>query len=592
MPVLIESMQMVPANPHVVGGGAFAVFSIVASAVWHAAYLGTFVATVPPLLESVSEGTKMVAHEMSEGTSDVVREAALGATLIVRCTWIAALIFVATLLVTYGRRWLSWTNRRHEADEYLDKYGNSFTRSRGGMNKAGACPTARELWGVPAPQMMIYEGNVDPDKLEPGGYFSCIYMQGERMGEWRELQYEGKIVKKDILLLVCKEIVNGQEKKKEINPKLTRDTVYGKSATAVEPKAGAKSKAKAKARRSVLALTDSASLQSSTQARSSGAAHDESKEATEPQASDRAAAAYGRKVVKKIVLTPPSPEREGAFSKLVSKVGTVLKVGNASARSLPDLRIAQRAMAAHGDASAACASSSQEGGTLEVYRGVPRSLLETAGVTAYFGDAKLPRILQAIAAVRMMIRAFIYQIDHEQICNDLVDVIKGGVIMRALMDKKNFNGSSCARQCYRQRDLHRAGAQLSLLQPPGFGWACMHAKTFIFDDCLVLTGSVNYTHNGLENNVEHFNAITEPTAVRGYIQNFEEFWGAHKSFEVVTAEHCDSSVERKEIRVEKEKRQRSEQQKLARKGSTETTDHEDDDSAYITPTPDEQDHDA
>ena len=52
----------------------------------------------------------------------------------------------------------------------------------------------------------------------------------------------------------------------------------------------------------------------------------------------------------------------------------------------------------------------------------------------------------------------------------------------------------------------------------------MHVKTIVFDGIVVLTGSCNMTHNGLENNKEHMFRITEPVTVADVNEDFELTW--------------------------------------------------------------------
>ena len=52
----------------------------------------------------------------------------------------------------------------------------------------------------------------------------------------------------------------------------------------------------------------------------------------------------------------------------------------------------------------------------------------------------------------------------------------------------------------------------------------MHVKTWIVDDEIVLTGSTNLTHGGLENNKEHLFRITEPSVVTAVVDDFELLW--------------------------------------------------------------------
>ena len=51
----------------------------------------------------------------------------------------------------------------------------------------------------------------------------------------------------------------------------------------------------------------------------------------------------------------------------------------------------------------------------------------------------------------------------------------------------------------------------------------MHAKTLIFDESVLLLGSVNLTHNGFENNHEHLTRSTGPV-VDEVVESFERDW--------------------------------------------------------------------
>ena len=52
----------------------------------------------------------------------------------------------------------------------------------------------------------------------------------------------------------------------------------------------------------------------------------------------------------------------------------------------------------------------------------------------------------------------------------------------------------------------------------------MHVKSLIFDEKILLTGSVNMTHNGFENNKEHLYRVAEPSAVADVLADFEKEW--------------------------------------------------------------------
>jgi phosphatidylserine/phosphatidylglycerophosphate/cardiolipin synthase-like enzyme len=80
----------------------------------------------------------------------------------------------------------------------------------------------------------------------------------------------------------------------------------------------------------------------------------------------------------------------------------------------------------------------------------------------------------------------------------------------------------------------------------------MHTKTWIIDSSIVLTGSVNLTHNGLENNKEHLWEITNAQAIQPLIEDFERCW--------IEAE----VVEQKDIDLMKETWSRKEEKKSGR----------------------------
>ena len=67
----------------------------------------------------------------------------------------------------------------------------------------------------------------------------------------------------------------------------------------------------------------------------------------------------------------------------------------------------------------------------------------------------------------------------------------------------------------------------------------MHVKSLIFDERVLLTGSVNMTHNGYENNKEHLYRITEPSLVVDVVADFEKDWSAA---EPVTQQHIDTMI--------------------------------------------------
>ena len=82
----------------------------------------------------------------------------------------------------------------------------------------------------------------------------------------------------------------------------------------------------------------------------------------------------------------------------------------------------------------------------------------------------------------------------------------------------------------------------------------MHVKTLIIDRVTLMTGSVNMTHNGFENNKEHLYRMTEPSVVLAVAEDFESAW---ESAEIVTQEMIDDMLARHRTREEKKKSNQS-----------------------------------
>ena len=94
----------------------------------------------------------------------------------------------------------------------------------------------------------------------------------------------------------------------------------------------------------------------------------------------------------------------------------------------------------------------------------------------------------------------------------------------------------------------------------------MHVKALIFDSKTLLTGSVNLTHNGLENNKEHMYRISDPSAVVEVLMDFAKEWDRA---ETVTQELIDDMLERHEKRADNRARSKSVSRGVSRSLSSE-----------------------
>ena len=135
-----------------------------------------------------------------------------------------------------------------------------------------------------------------------------------------------------------------------------------------------------------------------------------------------------------------------------------------------------------------------------------------------------PAVLEELKKVQNYFEAFAYIIDHTEAMVILNAKLARGLKVRLLMDKANFLASSCSRQAARIKELFDHGAEIRILKPAGAGYACMHAKCVILDRELVFDGSVNLTHNGMENNKEHLYRITHKPTVRRVFDDFCIEW--------------------------------------------------------------------
>ena len=83
----------------------------------------------------------------------------------------------------------------------------------------------------------------------------------------------------------------------------------------------------------------------------------------------------------------------------------------------------------------------------------------------------------------------------------------------------------------------------------------MHVKSLIIDIRVVLTGSVNMTHNGHEHNKEHMYRITEPSAVSDVLADFEKDWiEAEIATQILMNTLLENSEKHKRTREEKGRR--------------------------------------
>ena len=174
---------------------------------------------------------------------------------------------------------------------------------------------------------------------------------------------------------------------------------------------------------------------------------------------------------------------------------------------------------------------------------------------AYFsGSDMLEVMLEELAMAKSSIDGMQLIIDHTSGVTTLIAQIFSGVTLRLLLDKGNFHCSSCARQADRVKDIWQAmtrakrGEIRMMSGRTTGGFAMMHAKSWIIDQRVCLLGSVNLTHNGLENNTENLLRVTEPNCIRDASKDFEARW---KEADIVDDASIKEMLEKDTARKEK-----------------------------------------
>ena len=94
----------------------------------------------------------------------------------------------------------------------------------------------------------------------------------------------------------------------------------------------------------------------------------------------------------------------------------------------------------------------------------------------------------------------------------------------------------------------------------------MHAKTWILGDQVLLVGSVNTTHGGLELNKEHLIYIREKEVVLKAVQDFEATW---EQATPVVEKDIETMMATAQAREDKKRHSRSRSESVSRSLSVE-----------------------
>ena len=93
------------------------------------------------------------------------------------------------------------------------------------------------------------------------------------------------------------------------------------------------------------------------------------------------------------------------------------------------------------------------------------------------------------------------------------------------------------------------------IKPSGSGFACMHVKSWIVDGRVLVTGSSNLSHGGLENNIEQVARITDPAVVKAALAEYEQVWQGAREVTRTDINHMVALRMKREEEQEKKKEQ-------------------------------------
>ena len=99
------------------------------------------------------------------------------------------------------------------------------------------------------------------------------------------------------------------------------------------------------------------------------------------------------------------------------------------------------------------------------------------------------------------------------------------VSIRVLLDAGQYAEPSAGRQPGAIEQMLHCGVEFRTYKPDRGKSAIMHAKTWAVDGSVAITGSANFTNNGMLNSEEAIVVIRHPGYITSYLEWFEQLWG-------------------------------------------------------------------
>jgi len=181
----------------------------------------------------------------------------------------------------------------------------------------------------------------------------------------------------------------------------------------------------------------------------------------------------------------------------------------------------------------------------------------------YTDQEMLPAYVAAFIGILKSFDSMQYILDNEELCKILCQkVSQMSVRGRLIIDRDNLSASGAkGRECPRINELKDAGIEIRVFKPryKGFGFASLHCKTWIIDDSLVLSGSVNVTDCGFGGNKEHMYEIRDPEVVAALRADFTNVWNEAEPLCDEKLAKLTEEYNQRMLDKEKEKKEKEEQ---------------------------------
>ena len=117
-----------------------------------------------------------------------------------------------------------------------------------------------------------------------------------------------------------------------------------------------------------------------------------------------------------------------------------------------------------------------------------------------------------------------YCFDYLEGIRVLSEKRRGHVSVRVLLDDSQYRKPSCKQQPDSISRLLEWGVEFKTFSPDRGQYAIMHAKTWVIDGSVAVTGSPNFTNNGMEKSEELLTVIRHDGFIADYLVWFERLW--------------------------------------------------------------------